>query len=535
VSDAATTLVYLEADDEVTTVVRRLRDAGDARVVLVAPGRSRATSSAVALRLLARVGEESGVRLSVVGDAVTRSLAGEAGLETYASVDDARRALVAPSPPTSRQAMIRVVRRRETTDLADETVAAPAVVTPAPSALDEATQAHPIPATTRAEPSVASRRLRRLPLAVVLAPLVITVAAGSALGAILLPAATIVITPRSQAIGPVEYELEIVDAERIAGTAEASATVTATGSYHVLEPAVGTVSLFNWTFGSVNVPAGTFVAAGEQAFATQADVTVPRGQLTTDGRIAAGDIAVAVVAAAPGPAANVAAEAINVVVDRNIDAQLRGFPENPEPRVLNPEPTSGGLDATGPEIIQPDVDAAVATLDAELAAAVVAALGSTEGQVAADAGGSAEPVIEGLDGLVGIRDQAEAAITATLDYERLSAPRDAVDERAVERFAGDPTVLPDGHQLLEHATAVTIGAARVEEGRLFVTVSVTGASAPAVERDFVLERIRGRSAVDAEAALEPIGTASVELWPGWVASVPELDWRVDVRIGQPSE
>ncbi|MDQ2689064.1 MAG: hypothetical protein M3Y29_02165, partial [Chloroflexota bacterium] len=74
------TLLYLEADDEITAVVRRVRAADPGRVVIVAPGRSRATSSAVALRLLARAGEEDGRELAVVGDALTRSLAAEAGL-----------------------------------------------------------------------------------------------------------------------------------------------------------------------------------------------------------------------------------------------------------------------------------------------------------------------------------------------------------------------------------------------------------------------------------------------------------------------
>src|SRR5918999_2656554 len=98
--DAA--LLYLESDDEVTTVVRRLRSATEPRVVVVAPGRSRATSSVVALRLLARVGAEEGRELAVVGDSLTRSLAGEAGLAAYVTVDDARRAepvYPAASPP----------------------------------------------------------------------------------------------------------------------------------------------------------------------------------------------------------------------------------------------------------------------------------------------------------------------------------------------------------------------------------------------------------------------------------------------------
>ncbi|HYI65514.1 MAG TPA: hypothetical protein VEW95_01165, partial [Candidatus Limnocylindrales bacterium] len=92
-----TTLLYLETDDEVTSVARRLGAADKGLVVLVAPGRSRATSSVVALRLLARVAADADRRLAVVGDALTRSLAAEAGLDAYASVEDAHNAVPAPA------------------------------------------------------------------------------------------------------------------------------------------------------------------------------------------------------------------------------------------------------------------------------------------------------------------------------------------------------------------------------------------------------------------------------------------------------
>ncbi len=35
---------------------------------------------------------------------------------------------------------------------------------------------------------------------------------------------------------------------------------------------------------------------------------------------------------------------------------------------------------------------------------------------------------------------------------------------------------------------------------------------------------------EADAALADLGTATVSLWPDWVQSVPELDWRIDLRI-----
>ena len=524
------TLIYLEADDEVTTVVRRLRQAEGTRVVLVAPGRSRATSSVVALRLLAGVGEEAGVAIAVAGDALTRSLAAEAGLDTYASVEDARNARpAAPAEVRTRQASIHVVRGEaasdETAPVPLSAVAAPAAAAP----IEEATQQRPVAVVPRRAP--ASRPWwRAVPLAAILALLALLIVGGGVLGAILLPAATILVTPRSEAIGPVEYEISVPDAERVDGTVEAAATVTATGTYQVQAAAVGTVVLFNWTASEVPVAAGTFVTAGEQAFATQADVVVPRGSLTSQGTIAAGDIAVQVVAAALGPVANVPAGAINTVLDQDVDQRLRGFPENPERRVTNPEATAGGVDTTGTEITQADVDSAVTALRADLDGQLAEALGSSAGAVFADAVDAPEPVIEGVDALVGTRDQPEAQISGSLAYERLSAERAEVAALAEERLASDASVLPSGHSLLPDATRVTIGEARVEGERLMVAVSATGASASLPDPDEVLRRVKGRSAEEAKAALEQLGSATVDLWPDWVQSVPELDWRIDLRI-----
>ena len=61
-------------------------------------------------------------------------------------------------------------------------------------------------------------------------------------------------------------------------------------------------------------------------------------------------------------------------------------------------------------------------------------------------------------------------------------------------------------------------------------MTVTGASTPVIDRDEVVDRVRGRSVDEAEAALAGLGTATVDLWPGWVSSVPGIDWRIEVRI-----
>lgn len=521
-------VIYLEADDEITSVVRRLRSADPGPVVVVAPGRSRATSSVVALRLLSRAAEADEREVRIVGDALTRSLAAEAGLAAYATLEDARRADGAVSAVEPRHAEIHVVRGPVT----EETAPALAAASLAPPA-DELTRQVPVvrprPRSTVARPR--SAPMRRLPLAVFGAIAALLIGAVVA-GATILPAATLTIAPRVVDIGPAAYTVVIDDPERLEGTAEATAEVVATGSYAIQESATGSVVLFNWTFFPVNVPAGTFVAAGEQAFATQADVTVPRGRLTGQGTIAAGDVGVAVVAAAVGPAANVAAEAINVVVDEGVDDALGGVPENPNPRVLNPEPTAGGVDTSGPEIIQADVDLATEALRAALAGQIADAAAEVGDRISV-AAPTEEPAIEGLDDLVGRRDEERAEIRGTQPWSIAVADESEVIARGRELLGADRLAVPEEHDLLPDSVEVAIGEARVEDGALHVDVTATAVAAVPISELAIRENARGRSAAEAEAVLASFGDARVELWPGWVTTVPEADWRVEVRIVEP--
>jgi hypothetical protein len=520
VSDSPT-LLYLEADDEITAVVRRVRAADAGRVVVVAPGRSRATSSAVALRLLARAGEEDGRELAIVGDALTRSLAAEAGLAAFATVDEARRAEPgAPLPATEpRHAAIHVVRGSAT----DATVE-----TPVAAADDELTR--PVSVTRPQVRSPRPRRRRRTAAAAILA-LVAVLLVGFVAGAAVLPAATITLVPRGEAVGPVPYVIEVPEPERLSGTAEASATVTATGRYEILEPASGTVVLFNWTFFPQPIAAGTLVAAGEQAFATQADVVVPRGRLTPDGRIEAGQEAVAVVASAPGLAANVDPHAINVVLNQNADARLRGFPENPEQRVDNPEATSGGRDESGPRITRANLDAGLDALREDLREQVGDVLAGRSDAIVVHPD-LAEPTVEGADDLVGAHEE-EATLEATLSWEAFAADPAEVTEAARQRFATDPDPVPEGHVLLPDSIRIAVEEASMEDGVLRVDVTATGRSAAEVDRAEILDRVMGRTAAEAQAALADLGEANIDLWPGWVGTVPANDWRIDLRVAEP--
>lgn len=532
----APALVYLEPDDEITTVVRRVRAAGATRVVVVAPGRARATSSAVAMRLLARAAADEAREIAIVGDALTRSLAADAGLPAYGSIDDARAAAAhAPgippdgAAPAPQHAEIHVVRG----PVSDETAPTLTVASAVTAERDDETR--PVRAAAAPPARPAARGRRSLPSVALLAVALVAVA-GLVAGAAILPAATITLAPRAVDVGPITYEITVDDPERDAGQVEAEQTITATGSYSVEEPARGVATFRNFNVGAVEVPAGTLVAAGEQAFETTEAVTVPSGSLTPDGRIQGGEGSAPIVAAAAGPDANVAAEAIGTVLSQGVAARLRGFPGNTARLVINYEPTEGGQLASGPEITEADLEGALTALRAELSRlAGERVAGESDEERITVSSVDAEPVIDLPDGLVGTRDQPEVRIGGTLGWAVTSVDRETVRAEAEARFADDPGVRAEGRELLDGSVEVGIGQARLDGDAVSLAATVTGRSAADVDRETVLARAQGRSVEEAREALAEIGDARVELWPGWVTSVPELDWRIEVRIEEVSE
>lgn len=517
-------LIYLEADDEVTSLVRRVRAAGESRVVVVAPGRSRATSSVVALRLLARSGAEEGREIAVVGDSLTRSLAAEAGLVAYATVDDARRAdPVDPAVGAPRRAGIHVVRGSD----ADE-------VPSAPDAAWAETRPNTVARQPRAGAPRAARRWPRgrVPVAVAGTILALLLAASVVAGAVLLPAATIRLVPRTASVTPRTYTLEI-EGERVTGALNEVAMVTATGTYPILGQATGTVILRNFSGSQQEVPAGTLVAVGEepgaQAFATVTSVIVPEGLLAPNGTVQGGEAIADVEASAPGSAGNVPADAIDTVLSEGPRNRLRGFANNETRLVLNPGPTSGGFESTGAEITQADRDAAVATLSTLLADGLAEAL-ERPGTIAVPIGALSEPVFTGLEDLVGRRGQETVEIGASQAYDQWLVDRAAIEEAATERLAADEGAVAPGQRLVEEDTSVEITGTVATPDGAAVTVRVSGRTEALVEETAVVQRIRGLPLEEAEAALEDLGAASIDLWPGWVATVPDLEWRIDVTV-----
>ena len=364
-------LIYLEPDDEITSVVRRLRAAEGSSVVIVAPGRSRATSSSVALRLLAQVAAEEKRSLALVADPATRAVAAEAGIPAFASVAEATSGKVALEPAgATPRAPIHVVRGLPES-AAGGAVAGLAAASARSGRGDETVAVRLPPPSAGARSGRGLRRRATLPRWPWLAGALLLAAV---VAAALLPGATVTITPATQPVGPKAYQLQLPVAGHQTGNLSVTSPGTATGVRLEQIAATGTVTFFNWNIVAVPVEQGTQVSVGGTiAFNTVERVVVQRARINGT-TITPGQGNVGVVAVAPGPAGNVAAAAIDRVDDAGVRSKLRGSPDNPNRLVTNMEPTAGGLETPHPVIQQSDVDAAVAALQADLASQLAAAL-----------------------------------------------------------------------------------------------------------------------------------------------------------------
>jgi hypothetical protein len=528
-TDTTVQLLYLEPDDEITSVVRRLRESDAARVVLVASGRSKVTSSSVGLRLLARVADEEGRAIAIVADPAARALATEAGIEAFASVTDASAEVPLPAEPQPvRRASIRVVRELperlgDPMPLPQEPREAGGAGAP-PGAETQTNLAVPAAAAAgggSARGGVSGRRRTWLLLAVVLVAL-------AALAAVL-PGATVAIVPATSAIAPRTYTVEPPMQGPDTATLRSTLEGSATGERVESIPATGTVTFYNWNGPNtpVEVPAGTLVSGGGVTFRTDEVVVVPGGHFA-GGPIESGEADAAVTAVDGGPDGNVRAGVIDTVETASVAAQLTG-PFQILPLVTNGSPTSGGDEVRHTVIEQADVVAVVNALLDDLRGKVAARLSADPSRIYPSAT-FVPPQVDVPGDLVGTEDQETFELSVAYPFSRGYVLASDVETAAADAFTADPDAVPAGMSVVPDTLEVQLGSAREAGSVIVVEATVSARVTAEIDLDTVRGEVLGQTPDEARATLASLGTVRVELWPGWVDRIPRLEWRVSVEV-----
>jgi hypothetical protein len=560
-------IIYLDVDDEITAAAARIRAAEPSHIAIVIPPGSHIPTSRINFRLLAREAQARNRRLSIVApDAASRAIAVSAGLDAHASVGAFEAALAAgrDAPPLTEEASeprdggaapaAAAVTAAAVASAASGIAAAPTPKGPTPVTSAESARTtrpadvptepvtptgRPRPAPSRASTVVAPGRPSRsrvlLAGALALAGVLV---AGAIAAAIYLPTATIEVTPRPEAVGPVELTVSadpaatevdaaggIVPATTVDFPISVTQTFEATGERVEETRATGAVTFDSVnTVGPVAVESGTRVSTlGGTVFSTTRDVMVPKATVAGT-TIKHGTVSVPVRATRAGPDGNVDAGEITQVPD---------FLSTQQVSVNNGSATKGGSRTEHTLVTQKDVDAATKALEVEVAKAFAADVAASEGVPTEltlfPATATLGPVTYDPNPAGLIEDEVETfELTANATGKATAVDVAQVGQVAETRL--DSSVAP-GATLVPDSVDIATGDPTITGAVVTFPVTASARQVRPLDAEALKAEVLGLPLAEAESILERSGAVTITLWPGFTNSIPSIDSRVTLTVG----
>ena len=90
--------------------------------------------------------------------------------------------------------------------------------------------------------------------------------------------------------------------------------------------------------------------------------------------------------------------------------------------------------------------------------------------------------------------------------------------------------LPADHVLKEGSIRSKHDGGQADGDLIDFQVTASAAAIPVLDAVALREEIKGKSVADARKLLERYGTVSIDTWPGFVSSIPSLDFRLDLSV-----
>ncbi len=583
-------VVYIDVDDEITSVAARLRRLPDTRVALVVPPGSRVATSRINFRLLAREAAGSGRALAIVTpDVAVRALAGAAGLETHGSVAEyeaaeaaragggaaaaaalgATPAASASGPPAegAGQAPGGVrsggpVRGGVAGIAAGSAAAAgaagvsgpgpdgaPSAATPSagfegsgargqePDGRSRSTAGFPAVVSGPSSSRRGGGGRRRWPWVIALVVIVGVLGVSGVLAYTTLPSAIVTIRPATETLGPVDLVVRV-------DPATTSIDVTAA-------TIPGT---------SVEIPVevgDTFEATGKKKEETRASgsVTFISKDPTRSNAIAAGSVvrtsagvAFATRSAVTIPKAKIEGLTIIPGTATVRVTAVKGGPEgNVAPNTISVVPpaedpvllevrnraaTTGGTRKTTTVVTQKDVDAAIKTLDKRLKARFADAAADParagEGTVLVPGTAILGPAVSEPEAESLVDQEIETFdLTMSATGSVTAYSPAAARSVALARLAAD---VPEGFEIVQGTAMAEAGEAMAVETMADVPTTSSVSIIRTIDEAAVRDLVRGKSPVDAATALSGLGEVSVAVWPSFFPTVTSSDARIEIRI-----
>ena len=346
------------------------------------------------------------------------------------------------------------------------------------------------------------------------------------------PTATIVVSPVSQALGPLEYDLRAGPSADIKaltlGPAQITAkfTGTATGSRQEDVKAKGTERFTNQTTNDIRIPKGTIVKTTDNIpFQTTEEKTLPKSSIVIfPPSVSFGNVDIAIEALDAGPKANVDAKKINT------------SPSPSQYSVENPQPTSGG-DSKKIGVVQlADYDLVASRAEAELRKQADAQVETWKKQ--AQQGQTVYGVLAKKTGITPAGDvvgkelplgQTSFDLTATGTATGYSVATNEPRTTTVDRLYAAADTGFDVDK--EGAMVDIVGSPSVEDDGVHWRVRGRASQFRRVDEGAIRSALAGRGFEEVSGVVSDRGLRLVRVstWPGWWPRLPVLDSRIQIQ------
>ncbi|MDP9483325.1 MAG: baseplate J/gp47 family protein [Chloroflexota bacterium] len=581
------TILYLDVDDEITTAAARIRGAPDKAVAIVLPPGSRLATSRINFRLLAREGLERNRVLSIVAaDPAARAIAASAGLPVYASVAEFEETGIPGGATTEPPATAKPARRRQRSakggaagaagqaavgeaaaiggsmaagaaaeqmsadllaggpsdapTIVAPTIVAPTIVAPPPRPRPPPppeTRPRSSAATAPVVPNAWSGGLLSSRLVAALGSLLVVLLILAVVGYVVLPQATVVVTPVAAPIGPVTFAVRadpdattvdaaggVIPATRLSLDFTASGEFPATGKRVVQAKSKGTL---RWTncdpTRAYTIAAGTVARTGSGiGFATDEGVFLPVAILDPP-KITCQSRDVAARAVRAGPSGNVGAGTVRVVPSSYNSVVIK---------VNNPAAMTGGKRDEFTRVQQSDVDTAIAQLTTDIGVQFASWAAAPDqlppGATSFPATGKLGPAVPSVDPstLIDV-EQPTFQLAATATGTVVAVDTSQIAGIAQERIAAQ---VPAERRLRDGSVTAQHDSGSADGELVDFRVTAAGEAISVLDPNSLREAIKGRSVEEARGILDGYGTVSIVTWPGFVSSIPTIDARLDLTV-----
>lgn len=541
-------VIYIDTDDEITSIIDKVTSSEHKIAALVLPKRLPALQSIVNMKLLKQSAQQANKSIVLISSSTTiMPFAGAVGLHVAKTLQSKPEI---PEPP------------KKPTATANETVEAKSVPDAAESDLDATksvgelaaqneidsiqVEDKPVGAQGKKVKGKSGKKAFKIPnfnafrLKLALGVLgVVLLIAGWVMAFIVMPRAEIVVRTNTDTfdavieltantlLDEVDQEASAIPAELVSTDKTDAETVDATGEKNVGKQATGVVVLKNCreSEGSVTIPAGTGVSAGNFTYITSSSVTLPESSFTGAGTCKTSVEEVAVVAQKPGEEYN---------LDAGSDFTVAGYSNITGE---NEEDMKGGTTDNVKVVQQSDIDAAKqAVLDRfnEVVKEKMLADNNTGNTVALkETFKSSEPVVATNHKVDDEADSVTVTVSATLTIMTVSTEHiEPFVEPAVQDQidSSQQSILDNGLSSADY----TLGEL-VSDGEAKISVATKVTAGPELSEQTVKNEVIGKKKGEAIRVLEDrpgVDQVDINYSPFWIYSTPSSEKKITVVFEQ---